>query len=218
MTRSKALSLLALLALVALAPAAVAQSGRIEITPTLGYRFGGTVSTANSSYINSIDVPDALSFGLTAEYAVQPNLNVEFLWSHQDTELKADFKGTPPASVKSSISHLNIDTIQIGGLWQSGRNGDKVRGYFDLLFGASILTPSPQYSTLTRFSATIGGGAKFQVSDKIGVRLGLRWMPVYINSQDSGYVYCDPYWGCYQYYDSNYLYQTDAHVGLIIKF
>jgi len=34
----------------------------------------------------------------------------------------------------------------------------------------------------------------------------------------SGYGWCDPCWGCYDYYDSNYLYQTDAHVGLIIKF
>ena len=43
-------------------------------------------------------------------------------------------------------------------------------------------------------------------------------MPVYINSSDSGYYYCDPYWGCYEYYNTNYLSQFDTHVGLIIKF
>lgn len=216
MTRTKTLAALCLLALAALAPVAQAQR-EIEVTPTIGYRFGGTSSTASTSVIESIDVPDSMSFGLTVEVPVHPSFNVEFLWSHQDTELKADFK-QPPAGVDPRFSNLFIDTFQIGGLWQSGRSGDKVRGYLDLLLGVSLLNPSPEYSSLTRFSGSIGGGAKFQISDKVGVKLGLRWMPVYLSSQDSGYYWCDPYWGCYEYYDSNYLYQTDASVGVTIKF
>lgn len=218
MTRTKTLATLCLLALAAVAPMALAQDRGIEITPTVGYRFGGTVSTFDNAIISSVEVPDTISFGITAEWPVHPNLNLEVLWSHQDTTLEANFNGNPPAGKNAEFSHLNVDTLQIGGLWQSGRRGDKIRGYFDFLLGASILNPSPEYQSLTRFSMTIGGGAKFQLSDKIGLRLGLRWMPVYINSEGSGYGYCDPYWGCYEYYDSNYLYQTDAHVGLIIKF
>ncbi len=218
MTRSKTLALLSLLALVALAPVATAQDRGVEITPTVGYRFGGTVSSFDNAIIDSVKVPDTVSFGITGEWPVHPNLNLEVLWSHQDTSLEATFKGTAPAGVNPEFSHLNIDTVQVGGLWQSGRRGDKVRGYFDLLVGMSILTPAPEYESLTRFSMTLGGGAKFQISDKIGIRLGLRWMPVYLNSEGTGTGWCDPYWGCYEYYDSNYLYQTDAHVGLILKF
>ncbi len=218
MTRTKTLAIVPLLALVSLAPVAAAQVKGIEITPTVGYRFDSSVSTDSSAIVSSVDVPGSVSFGLTAEFPVHPSLNVEVLWSHQSSDLEVDYRGTPPAGANTNLASLNVDTIQVGGLWQSGRSGDKVRGYFDFLLGASILSPSGNYDTLTRFSMTMGGGAKFRISDKVGVRLGVRWMPVYINSEDSGYYYCDPYWGCYEYYNTNYLSQVDTHVGLIIRF
>ena len=218
MTRSKTLAVVSLLALVALAPVAAAQGKGIEITPTVGYRLQSTISTDNSSFIDSVDVPDSLTFGLTVEYPVHPSLNVEFLWSHQDTNLEADFRGTPPAGIDPQFADLKVDTLQIGGLWQSGRRNDKLRGYFDFLLGATILNPSKDFDTLTRFSMSLGGGGKLQISENVGLRLGVRWMPVYINSSDSGYYWCDPYWGCYEYYDTNYLNQIDTHVGVSIKF
>jgi hypothetical protein len=52
----------------------------------------------------------------------------------------------------------------------------------------------------------------------MGLRLGLRFMPVYLNSTSSGYAYCDPWYGCYTYYDSNYLNQWDVHTGLTFRF
>ena len=217
MTRSRTLTLLALFALVALAPVATAQSG-LEITPPVGYRFQSSISTDYSAVIDSVDVPDGMSYGLTVEYPVHPSMNVEFLWSHQDTNLKADFRVPPPTGINPEFADLTVDTLQIGGLWQLGRGGDKVRGYFDFLLGASILNPSGNFETLTRFSMSLGGGAKFQLSDKVGIRLGARWMPVYINSSDSGYYWCDPYWGCYEYYDTNYLNQFDTHLGVSFKF
>ena len=218
MTRTKTLAVLSLLALVAIAPVAEAQKPQIEITPTIGYRFESTISTDTSSFIDSVDVPSSLTYGLTVEYPVHPNLNVEFLWSHQDSNLRADFRGATPEGINEEFADLTVDTLQIGGLWQSGRSGDRTRWYFDLLLGASILNPSSTFDTLTRFSMSLGGGAKFQFSDNVGLRLGVRWMPVYINSQDSGYYWCDPYWGCYEYYDTNYLNQIDTHVGVSIKF
>ncbi|MBK8595496.1 MAG: hypothetical protein IPP07_13260 [Holophagales bacterium] len=204
--------------LVALAPIAAAQDRGVEITPTVGYRFGGRVSTFDNTIIDSIEVPETVSYGIAAEWPVRPNLNLEVLWSHQDISLEAQLEGTPPAGVDPAFSHFNIDTVQVGGLWQSGRRGDEVRGYFDFLVGRSVLTPAPEYESLTRFSMTLGGGAKFRISDKIGFRIGLRWMPVYLSSEGTGYGWCDPCRGCTEYYESNYLYQTDAHVGLILKF
>jgi len=196
----------------------VREERRFEITPTVGYRIGGTASTATSAFIESLEIPAALSFGLTVEYAIRPNLTAELIWSHQDTELKASFLQTPPAGYTGRITHLNVDTIQIGGLWMFGTYGAKVRPYADFLLGVSILTPAPQFSTLTRFSGSIGGGAKVYLSDAMGLRLGFRFMPVYLNSSSSGYGYCDPWYGCYTYYDSNYLYQWDLHTGLTLRF
>ena len=192
--------------------------GRFEITPTVGYRFGGTASTSYSAFIGSLKASPALSFGMTLEYALRPNATLELIWSHQDTELKVDYRQTPPAGYTDRLTHLNVDTFQIGGLWLFGRYGDSFRPYLDFLLGLSILTPAPQFSTLTRFSGSVGGGVKYHLSDAMGLRLGLRFMPVYINSSSTGYGYCDPWYGCYTYYDSNYLYQWDAHTGLTLRF
>ena len=221
----KKIALIALLGFVAVAPAAQAQVKGIEITPTVGYRFNGSLSGASTyaggAYIDSVKVPDSVSYGLSFEYPFHPNANVEVLWSHQGS--KIDVTGKPPNGIYDTrtVADLSIDTIQAGVLWQSGRPRDSVRWYFDILLGASILSPKNTtiaMSSVTRFSGSIGGGAKIYASDNIGFKLGLRYMPVYINSSDSGYYACDPYWGCYSYYNTNYLNQFDASAGLIIRF
>ncbi len=189
-----------------------------EVTPLVGYRFGGTSSTYSTTYIDSVKVPNSLSFGLTAELVIGPVASLEFLWSHQDSQLTVNWVTTPPDGYSDKLSHLNIDTFQIGGLWQSGRPGAPVRGYLDFLLGVTVLTPSPEFSALTRFSASIGGGAKFRISDAIGAKAGLRFMPIYIASSNSGYAYCDPWYGCYTYWNGNYLYQTDFSLGLTFRF
>ncbi len=192
--------------------------GRFELTPTVGYRLGGTASTSYSAFIESVEVSPALSFGMTLEYALSPRASLEFIWSHQDTELKLNYRQTPPEGYSERLTHLNVDTFQIGGLWQFGTYGDSFRPYLDFLLGMSILTPAPQFSTLTRFSGSVGGGVKYFHSDKLGLRLGLRFMPIYINSSSSGYGYCDPWYGCYTYYNSNYINQFDAYTGLTFRF
>ena len=220
----KKTALIALLGLVALAPAAQAQVKGIEITPTIGYRFNGTLSSGNSAlgyYIDSVKVPNSVSYGLSLEFPVHPNGNVEVLWSHQGSsiEMTGAVVGQPFTTQK--VSDLKVDTIQVGGMWVSGRPRDTVRWFVDLLIGATILSPSNSdvgLSSLTRFSASLGGGAKIYASDNIGVKLSGRFMPVYINSTDSGYYGCDPYWGCYTYYNTNYLNQFDLSAGLIIRF
>ncbi len=191
---------------------------KLEVTPTVGYRFGGTASTVYSDFIENVKVPPALSFGLTLEYAILRNVNLEFIWSHQDSELELTYRQTPPDGYTTRLTHLNVDTFQIGGLWMFGTGGDRVRPYLDFLLGMSILTPAPQLSTLTRFSGSVGGGAKYTLSDALSLRLGLRFMPIYINSTSTGYGYCDPWYGCYTYYDSNYIYQWDVHTGLTFRF
>lgn len=191
---------------------------KLEITPTVGYRLGGTTSTSYSDFIESVQVPPALSFGLTLEYAIMRNVNLELIWSHQDSELKLNWRQTPPEGYSERLTHLNVDTFQIGGLWMLGTGGDKIRPYLDFLLGVSVLTPAPQFSTVTRFSGSVGGGAKLYLSDGLAVRLGLRFMPIYINSTSSGYGTCDPWYGCYTYYNSNYFYQWDFHTGVSFRF
>ncbi|HUM02705.1 MAG TPA: peptidylprolyl isomerase [Thermoanaerobaculia bacterium] len=201
----------------AVTPGKASRDFGIEITAMFGYRFGGTTSQLANSYIEKIGVPASMSWGATVEYRVSEKLNLELLWSHQDTELEAKFTAAG-IGYDQKLSHLNIDTFQIGGMWLSGDRSNAARLYLDLLFGATLLTPSPEFSSVLRFSGSFGGGIKYAFADHFGARLGLRWMPVYINSKSAGYGTCSPYYGCYSYYGSNYLSQGDAYTGLTWKF
>lgn len=193
------------------------QDKRFEITPTVGYRLGGTASTYSSEFIESLEVPPALSYGLALEFAMSRNLNLELIWSHQGSELKANFLQTPPEGRSERITSVNVDTFQIGALWMFGYDGARLRPYLDLLLGASYLTLGSGFDDVLRFSGSVGGGAKFLLSDALSARLGLRFMPVYLNSTSS-YTTCDPWYGCYSYWDSNYLLQWDLHTGLTLRF
>ena len=190
---------------------------RFELAPSVGWRVGGTTSSAGNASLENVKVPDSLSFGMTAEYAVRSRGSLEILWSHQDSELKASLTATN-AGADGKLSHLNIDTLQLGGLWQSGDSSSKTRLFLDLLFGVTRLTPAPEFSVLTRFSASVGGGLKFYVSDSFGARLGLRWMPVYLHSGDGGFETCNTPYGCATYYGTNYLLQGDASAALLMRF
>lgn len=189
----------------------------LEVTPTVGYRFGGTTSQLANSAIDRIVVPASLSWGASVEYRLSDHLNLELLWSHQDTELRANLTAAGTGA-DEKLSHLNIDTFQVGGMWLSGDPGGRARLYLDLLLGATILTPSPEFSKVTRFSGSFGGGIKYYFADHVGARLGIRWLPVYLNSKSAGYGTCSPIYGCYTYYGSNFLSQGDAYTGLIVGF
>ena len=189
----------------------------IEITPIAGWRFGGTTSESVTSYIEKINVKDSLSWGATVEFPVTVWGSVEVLWAHQNTDLTAKFTaGT--IGFDDKLSHLNVDTFQVGGMWMSGDPSNKARLYFDVLFGATLLTPSPEFNSIWRFSASVGGGIKYYLGDHFGLRLGARWLPVYINSSSSAGSTCDPIYGCYTWYGTNYLNQGDAYGGLILRF
>jgi len=192
----------------------------VEVSAFAGYRFGGTASPQGNTYIDRVGIPSALSFGASVEVPISDAWHVEALWDHQSTELKVDFSGTALAGTNPDrvISNLTIDTIQAGILVQSGSSDERARLFADLLLGATILTPSAPYSGLTRFSLSIGAGAKYWLTDHLAGRFAIRWMPVYINSTSAGYSYCDPIYGCYPYWNNSYLSQGDASLGVIYKF
>lgn len=198
-------------------PTKAARDPVVEITPTIGWRWGGTTSDSATPYIEKIDVPNSLSWGLTAEVMITPWGSLEVLWSHQDTTLAAKFS-VAGAGYDDKLSHLNVDTLQIGGMWMSGDPSNRARLYVDVLLGATRLTPSPAFSTLTRFSGSIGGGIKYYLADHFGLRAGARWLPVYIHSSGGGSSACNAVYGCYDTYETNILSQGDAYGGLILRF
>ncbi len=190
----------------------------VEITPAAGWRFGGTTAEPATGAVETVTIPDSLSWGATVEYAFSSWGSIEALWSHQNSELRASFTASAAAGLEPKIAHLSADTLQIGGMWMSGDASSRARLYLDLLFGVTLLTPSPGLTALTRFSASVGGGVKYYLADHFGLRLGARWMPVYVNPAEGAYESCGDATGCVTYYGKSILSQADAYGGLILRF
>ena len=199
-------------------PTKASRDPLVEITPTVGWRFGGATAEPATASVETVTVPDSLSWGATAEYAFSSRGSIEALWSRQSSELRATFTATAAAGLEPKLAHLTTDTFQIGGMWMSGDPGSRARLYLDLLFGVTLLTPSPELARLTRFSASVGGGLKYYFADHFGLRLGARWMPVYVNPSDGAYTTCGDATGCVTYFGKRIFSQGDGYGGLLLRF
>lgn len=103
-----------------------------------------------------------------------------------------------------------------GGAYNWGGPGDTIRPFVSFGLGATHFSPEARVDSETRFSWSLGGGARFSLSDSLGLRLQGRWTPIYVNSDE--FVFCD-WWGyCYVASDAQYLYQTELSAGLSIGF
>jgi opacity protein-like surface antigen len=162
----------ALLVVVGLAspPCAQAQGYRLEITPTLGYRWGGHLGANDTALLDvDTDLEGGASYGLMFDVPLSRHFQVELLADHQEAELRRgklfapDFPGID----------LDVDYYQIGLLWEW--HPPRVRPYVVLAVGVTDLDPGVSgVSGETRFSASLGGGVKVPVTDRVGVRLEFR--------------------------------------------
>ena len=186
---------------VLLAPTA-ATAGEFEITPFIGYQFGGEVETFYQGEYHDVNINSSENWGVVLSLGLSPMTQIELLYSTQDT--KADAQ-----RFEDSLG-LKIDYWQVSMLWNFDPDA-QIQPYVVFGIGGTWLRPDG-FSSLSRFSGNLGGGAKIFFNDNIGLRLEGRFYGTYINSTTS---YCDPFW-CYGY--NNSLYQFDVSAGLIIRF
>ena len=69
----------------------------------------------------------------------------------------------------------------------------------------------------TKFSGTAGAGLKIYPGKKVGLKLGVRWVPTYIKSDAAGW-WCDPFYGCFLLSDNQYSNQFEFAGGLTLRF
>jgi len=205
-TSSKILSL-ALLGFLGFA--STASAAELELTPFWGYTWGGDFDDIPA--IDSIEIGDDDSYGLTLGFMTSDVTQIELLWSHQETDL--DIR---PTIGQVSTVGLNVDQYHIGGLYLPGTGSDRVSPFVSFSLGVTVFNPAGLGSE-DRFSFSLGGGLKYFLGERVGLRLQLRWTPTYVNSTSEG-VFCDPFGFCYVVQDAHYVNQTEASAGLIIKF
>ena len=184
---------------------------RYELTPLVGYRWGGQISGEDNVFFETdLEVNDSEIFGLIFEIPLSSNFQLELLANRQSTELGFDqglFGGT------FDVADITLDYYHVGFLMQTTDND--VVPFFVASAGITRLDPDiPGADSEERFSMSLGGGVKVFFNDHFGLRFEGRGYFTIIDDYDSGCY--DDCCGCYDYYgEGTYLSQGEGSVGLI---
>lgn len=205
-------TMLALLLLAPLVPAAAAaQAYRFEITPTVGYRFNGTVSSYDD-YGNRFDnrdlrLDESGTYGVTFDIPLAYSLQLELLANHQSSRFSLD-RGL--FSNEQRLGNVDLDFYQIGLLYQWGRG--QVNPYLTGSLGVAHLQPKFAPSD-SRFAGSLAGGAKIFFNRNVGLRLEVRG---YYTSLDTSSQQVDDHGVRYRTRVNQGLYQGEGSVGIIL--
>ncbi len=190
---------------------------KVEISPFLGYRFGGSIPVSSEEAIPDGDV-DEIKFdagvagGVSAGYNVSEQLGVEFMWSRQYADAAAQFVD---GGQLSPNANAKLDQF-LGNILVNLRDPDaKLRPF--ILFGLGATRGSASGSSETKFAFTAGGGVKYWFSRNLGLRAQARWAPTYLFSTPGG-VWCN-WWGyCWVVSNDHFMHQGEASVGAVFRF
>lgn len=211
MTKSRR-TWIALLFLSALWPS-LAQA--VEITPFVGYRFGGDITTGSEldffgPFDLGLDIEDGESLGLVIDFRVAGNLFFELQASRQETTLREDLGLFDPGI---ALLDLDLDYYHAGLLyqWVPGQ----VRPFVAGSLGVTRVGPQAADLDDAYFpSVSVGGGVKLAVNDAFGVRFEVRSFGTWLD--DGEEIFCVGF-SCFRT-NETYLVQYEARAGLSFSF
>ena len=189
-------------------PSIAKQALNVEITPLIGYRFGGDFDTTRDEVHNRIELSDETSYGLLTAWSFDRKRQGEFLISHYNTSFSESSDFT------ASNTGLDITYAHLGGNVQV--SDGVVPLYVTGGFGLTHLAPKDdQLSDETRFSVNIGLASKIELSDRVSLRLDSRVYGTFFNSESA--IFCDVE-TCAIYISSDIWFQGEVSVGITYRF
>lgn len=204
----------------------------IEITPFGGIEWNGSgdfdwreyneITGSYRYHSGSIDVEHNGNFGvfLNADLPARANAQLEIHWTGNKSvaRWRSTSKNFPSGDYDVYINHW-----QIGGLKYFGPANKMVRPFVNgglgvtaFLFDDDYTYSGERLNNQAFFSTSIGVGAKVNITEKIGLRLGSRFL-IPINFDGVGFSFGSGGGsaGAYGYVP---LLMGDLHGGLVIKF
>ncbi len=141
---------------------------KVELNAFANYMFGARNDYYYNNYNGNLYFDPSIVYGGAIDVDLRNNVMLELQYAFQPTTVSIEGYTNSPGD---NGSEINNHFIQIGGLYNKDVN-DKVTMFGGLLFGMEIFAPAnTAYDSETRFLASLTGGAKIWLSDKIGVRL-----------------------------------------------
>jgi len=184
------------------------KSSSFEVTPLIGYRFGGDFDVANDMANSKVKLIEDVSYGLLTAWRYDRLRQGEFLISHYNSKFSQHSDFLP------SKDELGVTYAHVGG------NVAISQGLIPLYVtgGLGLTHFSPQDKNLdneTRFSANIGLTAKIQLSEQLSFQLAGRLYGTIFNSNSS--IFCNQA-NCLISISSDIWTQTEVMAGLSFAF
>ena len=181
-----------------------------ELTPFLGYRYGGTIFADQSSLFNrDVKVESAANFGVNFAIPISNGMKVELMVNRQDTHFTSGAGGL--FAPTDRLGDFAV-TYFHGGLQIPFAVSRSATPYVVVSAGVANLDPKVSgASSDTRFSAGAGIGVKVPINRNVGIRLEERGYFTALSNYNNDCRAC--------YYNYNHdLYQGETNVGVFIRF
>lgn len=211
----KALTALAVVGYFAATSAIWAQGG-FELTPMIGYRFGGNIDLVNPSInptFKRLEIKSSPAYGIALNHGVHDNIQVEFQWSRQDTHMNGRSRTT---DTSTRLFGAYVDQYHANFLFHPAEGGSRTQPFAVLGLGATTFNPRASLSSRTQFSFEVGAGIKHYFAPHFGLRLEAKWAPTYLKSNEEWF--CNGFADCYSVSDPIYAQQGEVSSGIIFRF
>jgi len=185
------------------------REGAFELTPFVGYRWGGTIF-ADQTFIFGEDVNVASSANLGVNFGIplgDTGMKLELMANRQSSELETEGGLFEP---EADVADIDVTYLHAGLQIPFARSRNATP-YFIVSGGLANLDPQLSgVSAENRFSASAGLGVKIPVSNVMSVRLEGRGYYVALEEEDDCRI-CD-------YYYNEDFYQGEVNLGLAFSF
>jgi len=203
-----------LVALAALAPLETygqSQTGTFELTPYVGYRFGGTLEDEDGSA--SVEFEDHGSAGLILNVRESAYTQWEIIYSQQQTSADTSrVVGLLPST------DVDVHYFQAGGTYQG--DGRSARPFVAMTLGGAHISPqSPGLDSDTFWSFSIGGGLQLRPTARLGVRLEARAWGTLVSSDSRLFCSSGPEAAfCAFQINGDIVWQVETFAGAVFRF
>ena len=156
----------------------------LEITPYYGVMFGGNLEVEEGDLV----LGTADNFGMSIGLRLSDNALLEVSYTRQDTKLKLKGATFQP---DEDLFDIAAEYYQVGGIFETTKM-ELIRMYGLVSFGVTRFNPTEEDEEVTtdwRVSGALGGGFKYFVNKRLGVRAQMRLLGTLVDS--TGGLYCD---------------------------
>jgi len=172
-----------------------------ELTPLLGYSGGGNFT--NTASAQSVSAESSIANGVLLGWYAAPDKQYELLYSEQQT------------TVGPANTRLRFQYLQLGGNYFYQGQRQPWSPFVAGGLGITRINPAvPDSHSTLRLSLSIAAGARWRISERLGLRLEVRGHATLMNNRST--VICDS--GCTLAIDGDALYQLQGTIGLGYRF